>query len=192
MPTIEGIYRRFSLLAFMPVALLPLINYVAGCCTAVKLLLCHSLVLYQFYSAILALKIILFLLEHNNNISNFITNEKEGKGFWGRFFYQAPKIFPTKEFAYDINLDSLNDEIEIKPSPFRNFLNWVIALFFFFAAITVTVLFIAANIPIGIAGIVVCIIVYVVMMKPLLKVGRLRRSRLPNPGISVNAMECFS
>jgi hypothetical protein len=53
----------------------------------------------------------------NNNVSNFIANEKEDKGFWGRFFYQTPEIFPTKEFAYEISPDSLGDEIEIKPSP---------------------------------------------------------------------------
>jgi hypothetical protein len=104
----------------------------------------------------------------NNNISNFFTDQKEGKGFWGRFFYQTPEIFPTKELAHEINPDSLNDEIEIKPSPVRKFFNWVIALFFLCATITVTLIFIAASIPIGIAGVGICVIVYIVMVKPLL------------------------
>ena len=104
----------------------------------------------------------------NNNISNFITTEKGEKGFWGRFFYQEPQIFPTKEFAYELNPESLNDEIKIKPSPLRKFLKWIVALFFFCTTITVTLLFIAANIAIGIAGILVCIIIYVAMIKPLL------------------------
>jgi hypothetical protein len=104
----------------------------------------------------------------NNNISNFITDQKEGKGFWQRFFYQPPEIFPTKEFAYDIDPGSLNNEIEIKPSPVRKFFNWIIALFFFCATITVSLLFIAANIPIGIAGIGLCVIVYFIMVRPLL------------------------
>jgi hypothetical protein len=104
----------------------------------------------------------------NNNISNFIADEKEAKGFWGRFFYQTPEIFLTKEFAYEINPDSLDNAIEIKPSPLRKILNWIIVLFFFCATITVTLLFIAANLAIGIAGIIVCIIVYVAMVKPQL------------------------